>query len=205
MTKLLPYLLSALFFMMAFTTRATVVIITQEDNTFSPATVNVHVGDTIRWIWTSGSHTTTSSNIPAGAQAWNSPLTASVTQFDYVVTVEGTHNYVCTPHANIGMIGSFQASAAPLGLNDKISIGSVKIYPNPAKDQAALRLTTENAGQGTLIVYDLLGNQINRNNVFIVQGMNNIPISIENINPGIYLVELQYNNSAIIRRFVKSR
>lgn len=205
MSKLLPFLLSALFFIMVTTTRATIFVITQQDNTFIPDTLTVQVGDTVRWVWTSGAHTTTSTNIPSGAAAWDNPLTASDTQFEYVVTVEGMYNYVCTPHVNLGMTGSFRAVES-LGINDKIFHSSVRIYPNPAKEQTALRITSEKPGKGTMSVYDLLGNQINRTEVFIKQGTNNIPVQIENINPGIYFVELQYNNqAAIVRRFVKSR
>ena len=79
---------------------------------FNPSSLNVNVGDTVKWVWSSGSHTTTSSSIPGGAAAWDQLITSSNTTFSYKVTVAGTYNYVCTPHAAMGMIASFTASDA---------------------------------------------------------------------------------------------
>lgn len=79
---------------------------------FAPQTVNAQVGDIIRWVWSSGFHTTTSGTIPAGAAAWDHPLTGAGQQFDYTVTQVGTYNYFCTPHAGAGMTGTIVVSAA---------------------------------------------------------------------------------------------
>lgn len=204
MRKLLPILLSAFLVFMITSTRAAIVVITQEGNTFSPDNVSVQVGDTVRWVWTSGSHTTTSATIPVGAAAWDSQLTSSVTQFDYKVTTEGLYNYVCTPHAAIGMIGTFTATAT-LGTNDKLSLSSAKLYPNPARESTVLKLNSEKSGEGIVTIYDLLGNQMSRNDVSIRTGGNNIQVSLDNIIPGIYFVEFKYNQAAVVRRLVKSR
>jgi plastocyanin len=77
---------------------------------FNPASLNVAVGDTIRWQWVNGSHTTTSSSIPAGAATWDKLITSSNQVYEYQVTVAGTYNYVCTPHVGMGMIASFVAT-----------------------------------------------------------------------------------------------
>lgn len=77
---------------------------------FNPANLNVTVGDTVKWVWQSGSHTTTSSVIPAGAATWDELITSSATTYSYKVTVAGTYDYVCTPHVAMGMVASFTAS-----------------------------------------------------------------------------------------------
>ncbi len=75
---------------------------------FTPQTINnVQLGDVIRYVWITGFHTTTSSSIPAGATPWDVVMSAGNTVFDYTPAVAGTYNYVCTPHAAGGMIGSF--------------------------------------------------------------------------------------------------
>ena len=80
---------------------------------FTPANLpGVAVNDTIKWVWVSGGHTTTSSSIPAGAASWDELITSANTQYEYKVTVSGTYNYVCTPHAGMGMVASFTASGA---------------------------------------------------------------------------------------------
>jgi plastocyanin len=80
---------------------------------FTPATINnVSVGDTMRWVWDNGSHTTTSTTIPGGAASWDEIINSSNTVYEYKVTVAGVYNYVCTPHAGMGQVGSFTASGA---------------------------------------------------------------------------------------------
>jgi len=87
-------------------------IILQQGNTFNPSILqNVTVGDTVRWVWGGGIHTTTSSNIPGEAAPWNAMLTSSNTFFEYVPQVPGSYAYVCTPHISLGMVGSFQVIA----------------------------------------------------------------------------------------------
>jgi plastocyanin len=78
---------------------------------FTPSTLNVTVGDVIHFVWVSGSHTTTSTSVPAGAATWNSNMNSVTTSFNYTVTVAGTYNYWCEIHAP-GMAGSFNASPA---------------------------------------------------------------------------------------------
>ncbi len=99
---------------------------------FNPSTLNVIVGDTIRWQWSAGGHTTTSTPgaIPAGALSWDAPINNTHTFFEYKVTVAGTYAYVCTFHAP-GMAGSFSATAftptlsvAPLNRNVAASSGT---------------------------------------------------------------------------------
>ncbi|MEJ7685486.1 MAG: T9SS type A sorting domain-containing protein [Segetibacter sp.] len=101
---------------------ATVRIVLVSDFQFSPKTMtDVLVGDTIRWVYVTGSrdHTTTCdsaqgslNSYPAGAAKWNTPITSTDTVFEYPVTVAGIYNYICIPHAAFGMVGSFTASAA---------------------------------------------------------------------------------------------
>ena len=77
---------------------------------FNPSTFSINVGDTVRWVWVAGTHTTTSNpgGIPAGAASWDAPITSGVNTFEYKVTVAGSYAYVCTPHAP-GMAGTFTA------------------------------------------------------------------------------------------------
>jgi plastocyanin len=86
---------------------------------FTPKNIDdVIVGDTIRWEWESGSHTTTDTGVgpnnilPEGAATWDAPMNATNPVFSYKVTVAGAYNYICTPHVEFGMVGSFTASNA---------------------------------------------------------------------------------------------
>jgi len=79
------------------------------DFQFSPATVNASVGDTIQWTWLSGFHTTTSTDVPAGAATWDAPMTSDSTSFTYKLTTAGAYSYVCSIHPN--MVGTLNVSA----------------------------------------------------------------------------------------------
>lgn len=82
-------------------------IINAGGTSFSPNSVNAHIGDTVKFIWSSGTHTTTSTTVPTGAATWDAPLNASSTTFIYIISVAGSYNYKCTFHESMGMIGSF--------------------------------------------------------------------------------------------------
>ena len=68
------------------------------DFRFNPKNVNAVAGDTITWKWQNGMHTTTSTNIPAGATPWNASIDSTHTQFRIRLTVAGTYNYQCNFH-----------------------------------------------------------------------------------------------------------
>jgi len=78
-----------------------------QNHVFAPASFTINLGDTIRWMWVSGTHTTTSVTIPAGAVTWNRNITSTSTTYIYVPSKAGTYNYKCTPHAAMGMVASF--------------------------------------------------------------------------------------------------
>jgi plastocyanin len=111
------------FLVIFFTSHAQVAkvhLVNVANFSFSPKTISdVIVGDTVRWVWVSGSHTTTcdpasqgtGNSLPAGAATWNADINSTSTTFDYVVKVAGDYNYWCIPHAP-NMAGSFTASNA---------------------------------------------------------------------------------------------
>jgi len=77
---------------------------------FNPSNIPaVQVGDTIRWEWVQGNHTTTSTSVPLGAVGWDSPITSSNQVYEYLVNTPGTYDYHCTLHSGI-QTGSFTAT-----------------------------------------------------------------------------------------------
>lgn len=182
--------------------QATIHTITQQGTTFSPSTLQVTVGDTVRWIWTEGSHTTTSKVIPATALAWNSPLTNSVTKFDYKVTVAGTYNYVCTPHESMGMTGQFTASVAST-IDENLSPSRVSIYPLPA--QSELNVQMKNGfSANELFISDMLGRTILRRPIDTNLQNDLITLDISTLHQGIFFIGFISNNKqSLVLRFMK--
>jgi Copper binding proteins, plastocyanin/azurin family len=70
------------------------------DSVSGTSTSTIHVGDTIQWVWRSGTHSSTSGPCPAGCVAsglWDSgPLQGGTFQFTF--TAAGTYPYFCTLH-----------------------------------------------------------------------------------------------------------
>jgi len=163
------YLLLVL--LMAFTafTQAAVHVIGvgSGGNFFNPTTISdVIVGDSIEFVWVSGSHTTTSASIPSGAAAWDVPMNSGSTIFYYPVTVRGTYNYVCSFHSSggSGMVGLFIADTAQT--NTGVSAlsnrkNSLSILSNPViGKQLHINLSLVQAGVADISVYDVLGKKV---------------------------------------------
>lgn len=82
-----------------------VVIAGSGGNFFSPAYFSINPGDTVKWIWISGHHNTSSTYIPTGAATWYGNLMTTTDTVTYSPTVSGLYNYTCTHHS--GMDGQF--------------------------------------------------------------------------------------------------
>jgi len=178
--------------LLAGSLNAQVHVIEQQNLSFSPQSIIVNVGDTVRWLWTSGSHTTTSVSIPSGAASWDSPLSQSNTSFDYVVAHAGTYNYHCTPHSGMGMIGSFEAFPAT-GIKRSVTKNDVKIFPNPAKDYFAIAISY-NIKNCEIFVSDIIGNIQKRQ---LCTEHTDTRINLDNIPDGLYLVKV-YDGDVLV-------
>ena len=152
---------------------------------FSPATLTVSVGDTIRWVWSAGTHTTTSvsGGIPAGAASWNAPITSSSNSFEYRVTMPGAYSYVCTPHAP-GMAGSFNATT--VGISPNMLTG-LRIGPNPTTGTVRVTGlgTTETTVEAT--VYNGAGKLVKSESL---SGKDGNTIDLQDLQAGSYYIKL---------------
>ncbi len=134
-----------------------------QNYSFTPANLNVQVGDTIRWVWVNGFHTTTSTTIPAGAATWDEPINSSNTFYEYRVTVAGVYDYLCTPHSST-QIGHFTATApvatlsvTPSNQNVLASAGSTNFTVTSNSNWTAVSnagwcsVTSSGSGNGAII------------------------------------------------------
>ncbi len=168
-----------------------VVVIYQDYSYFVPSNVSVNVGDVVRWVWTDGSHTTTSKTIPAGAQPWDSPLNASKTSFEYTVTVAGEYSYVCSIHESMGMTGSFTAGVSS-GI-DKFDLQEViSLYPNPALSF----INVKTSSNGEIQLSDVLGRSIRNYQLSeLPLSQDSYRLDLNDLAEGIYVVSFLPANS----------
>lgn len=108
--SLMLMLVSPCFFIT--TSHSAIVVVDMQDFVFSPVTVRINVGDTIKWKNEGREpHTTTSGteckfNGP-GEDSWDSGLLNTNQTFERVFNKEGEFPYFCIPHCGIGgMVGT---------------------------------------------------------------------------------------------------
>jgi plastocyanin len=93
------------------TTSAATVTVTIVGNyynfSFSPRSVTIHRGDTVRWTWNSIGHSTTSGSPGMPNGLWDSGIRNQGAMFTYTFNNAGSFPYYCTRHgACCGMAGT---------------------------------------------------------------------------------------------------
>jgi plastocyanin len=89
--------------------------------TFDPSTVNISVGDTVRWTWAASGHSVTSGNSCTADGQFCSPNNTNCSQcvtsaqgfvYEFTFTQPGNFSYFCCLHCAFGMVGAVNVSAA---------------------------------------------------------------------------------------------
>ncbi len=192
-------LLVAMFYLTA-TSFATIHMVTVADFAFTPSSLTAHSGDTIMWMWTNGTHTTTSTAaIPAGATPWNSNISSATLSFMYVPTVLGTYNYICSIHPT-QMIASFTVvSAAEVPSVNAAPLFSA--YPNPARGKVHLQFTRTGL-PASVTVTDIVGRQVIRNEY---SSLNETDLDLQNIPDGCYIISARQGSDSYRQQLVVAR
>jgi plastocyanin len=175
-------LLLAIAYLSTNAATATIHTVSVSDFQFSPASVTAHVGDTIKWVWSSGTHTTTSGSKPAAAAAWDAPITSTATTFSYKLTVAGSYSYVCTPHAPM-MAGTITVQSA--AAVEQASAQTIfQLSPNPAANSLSIQLSDPQQ-QASFALTDVLGRTVLSGNSTPGKALN---LSTSTLANGIYIV-----------------
>lgn len=173
--------------------KATTVIIqamgtTSANEQFSPQVANANCGDTIRWVLVSGTHTTASTSVPAGAATWTSG-NITTSGFIYVVTVAGTYNYTCHPATGGHMDASIVVQCST-GIPSLSNEGHTAVFPNPTNGK--LTIDIKESPKASLVVYKTTGEK-----VYQSQLTNTITEADLNIQNGIYFYQIESETKLI--------
>jgi plastocyanin len=97
--------------------RTRTVMVGSDGFTFSPASLMIHVGDTVRWTWGSSGHNVVSGTggnadgrfcSPSDGGCDHAPLSNAGTTYEHTFTTAGTFPYFCAAHVSFGMTGTIK-------------------------------------------------------------------------------------------------
>lgn len=199
MKKLILTLLTLPFFLLPNAV-ATIHTILLEAIDFVPADLTVSVGDTISWVWVVGIHTTTSTNIPGEAAAWDEEIDQSSPLFNYVVTTPGIYEYVCLFHESQGMVGSFTATETT-DVGEVSTDFSMDVTGNPVVNQIVLSLHFPEMTRASVQLYDMMGRLAEDFGEF-QYGAGDFAqaLPVDRISPGLYLLKVRTGKGHMLRK-----
>lgn len=186
---------------------------------FDPRVVTVEVGDTVRWVWENGSHTTTSgassNQIHSPGALWNAPITQASPSFDFVVPdTAGLLPYFCVPHELAGMRGVIAVGSAT-GLPDDHGItgrfSELRApFPNPTGGSSTIVFHLDRGAEVSLDVFDLRGAKV----AHLAGGYTGEGYHVVHWNgyadhghvtaPGIYFVRLRAGGESETRKIIRA-
>ncbi len=173
------------------------------DGSFSPASITVNTGDTVRWVMNSSiPHTVTSGENCVSDGIFSSGTMSSGQSYSFVFTEPGNFPYYCIPHCSQGMTGVITVEDNATGLIDLESpnyslITDLSLYPNPTNQNAFLQFELLEPAQISLELMDIAGRKLKS----IVHqefdsGKHDIGFTTESLSPGVYFINLKINNEA---------
>lgn len=96
------------------------VMVGQDGLTFTPATVNINVGDTVRWTWSTSNHTVNSGSgctsdgsycSPNDTSCDTNPASGATAVYTHTFSQAGSFSYFCRIHCFSGMKGTVVVSS----------------------------------------------------------------------------------------------
>lgn len=106
------------------------------DNSFSPQTINITQGDTVRWT----NNGTVSHTITADNGSFSSSYLSAGQTFEWTFNTPGTYRYYCTPHGGPG--GSGMSGTVIVSAPQSPVTQNVTLTQTPSVQQTTLTTTT---------------------------------------------------------------
>lgn len=82
-------------------------LVQMSGNSFNPQNLTINVGDTVEWMNSDNIiHTSTSGTDCDGDGTWDSGSLNAGESFSFEFKDEGSFDYFCIPHCELGMVGN---------------------------------------------------------------------------------------------------
>ncbi len=165
---------------------------------FTPSSLTITQGDTVKWVWVNGMHTTTSDST-SGIDVWDAPIDQNHQSFSFVFSSPGVHSYYCRFHVSLGMRGTI--TVQPLTSVTKLEqLPSNYIldqnYPNPFNPATTIKYALPMESKVKLILYNSIGQVVRvLTNKIEPAGYHEINLNSGNMASGVYFYLLSAESS----------
>ena len=182
--------------------------ITISETSYSPATLNVNVGDVVT-IEASDFHPlvqVSQSTWNAGGSAALSGGFSSTTNFNLTITAAMagiTIFYVCSNHVSSGMKGQINVNVLSGITENKVQDFNFTLYPNPVLSDALLNISAKKAGRISFMIYDMNGKRITRfADMQMQQGEITLPFDASSLQKGTYILQMRSSQGIMRKRIL---
>jgi len=189
--------------MLALTTQAQTLHIIESGNFFyTPKTLTIEVGDTVRWVNVGGFHNVNAEENTITGEDYNNPEsfrsapTSEPVLLTRVFTVPGTYEYDCSvgSHAANGMIGTLivdENATSTHQLQEEVSAWNA--FYNSEYKAIQLSFNLKYSPNNTSIyISNLVGQQLKYEKINAQSGLNQYQLNLDSDMPsGIYLISIR--------------
>jgi plastocyanin len=192
------------FAAMAITGFSKTWVVTSPGFTFSPATITIALGDSVRFQ-IDGIHSVVEVSVATWNNNNNTPLPGFSTPFGGGLILpdqltEGTHFYVCMPHAGSGMKGMIIVENTT-AIQDLSDTDFLKVYPNPSTGYIHILTDVQlKDSKDKLEVFDIRGQKVYGLREFYVQGTQTIDLS--HLGVGVFWHRLYFGDKSYTQKVV---
>ncbi|MDC1465760.1 T9SS type A sorting domain-containing protein [Polaribacter sp.] len=154
----------------------------------------IEVGDTVKWVWNSDGHNVVSNS----GESFNSgALENDGATFSHTFILEGTSDYVCSPHP--GMFGTITVVAEGALSTSETKRLKFEMFPNPASDKVRIQLPS-GAENATVEFYDSLGRLALSKKVTRI----NNKMDVNALSKGVYILKVFTADQIGSQKFIKN-
>ena len=179
--------------------------ITNAGFTFSPAAVTINLGDDVNFQLGASHDAVEVSKVTFDAGG-NTPLPGgfSVEFAGGTITADkltvGTHYYVCSPHASVGMKGTITVLNTT-GIAQYESKDGISVYPNPSGGNFQLRISNSRLSKDfDLEIFNVVGARVYRKSELAQQHVFNIDAA--DLPKGTYILKVNNGETAYYKKIV---
>lgn len=196
-------LFSLLMLSFSWTSFATNWTITNAGMTFSPATITINQGDIVSFnlaiahnaVEVSQSTWNANGNTPLSG-GFSTPFGGGQVLSDKLTV--GTHYYVCTPHASMGMKGTIIVQTAT-GVDENQEKVDISVFPNPSNGQFQVNINDLSLLKNAdLAIYNVVGEKVYQT----VITESNPTIVLNHPVKGIYLLKIGNGEAILTKKII---